>query len=309
MRTEHINYFIHVVHCKSIRLASTELFISPQGLSQAIQQLEKEMGTPLFTRNNNRLSLTPAGQKFYEFALEINGSMQKLKEDLNDITQGKNQAKKDLTIYSTFHIGSTLLPQIANTFQAQNPNITVRILESDLNILDDVMTRDIDWDSALMLYSLPEQRLPEFTEQLPDTLQFRPILSSSIMALVSFQSPLAQMESITPEDLASHPLVIYSNGDVFLDIYGVPYNEKQIVLKSQNLDLCRSFVAQNTSAIHFTDQLAESFFHKKKKKSLVALPIQPEIRLSYGLVTAKSCQNQKLEELCDIFFKQFSILL
>lgn len=308
MRTEHINYFIHVVHCKSIRLASTELFISPQGLSQAIQQLEKEIGTPLFTRNNNRLALTPAGQKFYEFALEMNRSMQKLKADLDDITQDKSNIQKDLTIYSTFHIGSTLLPQIANTFQAQNPNITIRILESDLSILGDVMTRDIDWESAMMLYSLPEQRLSEFTTQLPDNLQFQPILTSSIMALVSFQSPLAQAEYITPEDLASHPLVIYSNGDVFLDIYGIPYNEKQIVLKSQNLDLCRSFVAQNTAAIHFTDQLAESFFHKKKKKSLVALPIQPEIRLLYGFVITKSQKNQKLKELSDIFFKQFSIL-
>ena len=42
MRTEYLDYFVKVVEIGTISAAAELLYISPQGLSQAIQQLEKE---------------------------------------------------------------------------------------------------------------------------------------------------------------------------------------------------------------------------------------------------------------------------
>ena len=47
MRTEYLDYFVKVVEIGTISAAAELLYISPQGLSQAIQQLEKELGAVL----------------------------------------------------------------------------------------------------------------------------------------------------------------------------------------------------------------------------------------------------------------------
>ena len=66
MRTEYLDYFVKVVEIGTISAAAELLYISPQGLSQAIQQLEKELGAVLFCREGSKLHLTAAGSEAYD---------------------------------------------------------------------------------------------------------------------------------------------------------------------------------------------------------------------------------------------------
>lgn len=145
MRTEHLVYFIHVVQCGSIRLASTELFISPQGISQAIQHLEKELNTILFHRNNNKLTLTASGKLLYNAAVDMIQLMDDLKVELQDIdSQSNHKENRLLTIYSCAYIGAVFLPQIANDFMSKNPHTRVRILESSPQDLEALLHANLD---------------------------------------------------------------------------------------------------------------------------------------------------------------------
>lgn len=53
MRVEYLKYFMAVVKYKSISKAANAVYLSPQGLSQAIQQLEKELDVSLFFRQGD----------------------------------------------------------------------------------------------------------------------------------------------------------------------------------------------------------------------------------------------------------------
>lgn len=62
-----IDYFMAVATNKSFTKSSEELFVSQPAISKQIAQLEKELGTKLFNRNNQRTELTETGKLYYNF--------------------------------------------------------------------------------------------------------------------------------------------------------------------------------------------------------------------------------------------------
>ena len=50
--------FYTVARCGSLTKAADELYISQPAVSQAIKQLENQLGTPLFNRKNSGMELS-----------------------------------------------------------------------------------------------------------------------------------------------------------------------------------------------------------------------------------------------------------
>jgi len=64
MEIRHLRYFIKVAEELNFSKAAEKLFISQPPLSRQIRELEEEIGTPLFERNNKSVKLTNAGKYF-----------------------------------------------------------------------------------------------------------------------------------------------------------------------------------------------------------------------------------------------------
>lgn len=72
MKLQHLRFFTAVVECGGVIKASERLHITQPAISAGLKALEDELGGALFHRGSNRrLSLTPAGRRFYRHALEI----------------------------------------------------------------------------------------------------------------------------------------------------------------------------------------------------------------------------------------------
>jgi DNA-binding transcriptional LysR family regulator len=67
-RRGHLRYFVTVVEEGQITRAAAKLHIAQPALSQAIAQLESELGVPLLDRHARGVTLTSAGERFYEKA-------------------------------------------------------------------------------------------------------------------------------------------------------------------------------------------------------------------------------------------------
>lgn len=65
MEIRHLKYFLTLAKELSFTKASEKLFIAQPPLSRQIKELEQELGTLLFNRNNKKVVLTEAG-KFYQ---------------------------------------------------------------------------------------------------------------------------------------------------------------------------------------------------------------------------------------------------
>jgi DNA-binding transcriptional LysR family regulator len=64
-----LRYFVTVAEAGQITRAARKLHIAQPALSQAIAQLEAQLGVQLLERHPHGVSLTPAGEVFYEKAL------------------------------------------------------------------------------------------------------------------------------------------------------------------------------------------------------------------------------------------------
>ena len=126
MELRHLRYFTAVVDFKGYREASRHLHIAQPALTQTVLDLEQELGSKLFVREPNNLTLTPSGKAFYAGA----------KETLKTAEQAMVAAKRaavgvtgSLTI--GFIPGSTqhFLPDLLTAFRQDHPWVELHIRE------------------------------------------------------------------------------------------------------------------------------------------------------------------------------------
>lgn len=71
MELKQLHYFLKVAEFLNFSRAAEALYISQPALSYQIAELERELGTELFTRDRRKVYLTPAGMALVEPAKSI----------------------------------------------------------------------------------------------------------------------------------------------------------------------------------------------------------------------------------------------
>lgn len=66
MNLKHAQYMLTVLQEGSITSAAKKLYVSQPSLSQMIKLVETNLGTPIFNRSTEPLTLTYAGEKYME---------------------------------------------------------------------------------------------------------------------------------------------------------------------------------------------------------------------------------------------------
>ena len=71
MTLQQLKYFIEVANCGSINKAAEGLYIAQPSLSNALRELETEIGHELLTRTPRGISLTTDGAEFLGYARQV----------------------------------------------------------------------------------------------------------------------------------------------------------------------------------------------------------------------------------------------
>ena len=72
MRIQQLHYIIKIVETGSMNEAAKQLFITQPSLSNAVRDLEREMGIDIFIRNPKGITLTKDGVEFLSYARQWN---------------------------------------------------------------------------------------------------------------------------------------------------------------------------------------------------------------------------------------------
>ena len=137
-----IKHFLAILEYNSFSNAAEEMFISQSALSKQIKSLENELGTALFVRSNNKISLSPGGNLFSKYAKIINEAYEAMIRELSSLDESApagTVALGTLPLITDYSI-----MKILASFQKVS-NIQVNITEGDQNlILHLLSTKKID---------------------------------------------------------------------------------------------------------------------------------------------------------------------
>ena len=133
-----IQYVVTLAEELNFSKAAKTLFISQPALSQAIKRLEDELGVTLFSRRNNTVELTRAGELFREDGHKILQLSNHLKRQMEDI-QKQKQGKLCIGITSLF--GRFYFPKIYQVFRKLYPGIEILVSEDTSEGLEALILR------------------------------------------------------------------------------------------------------------------------------------------------------------------------
>lgn len=127
MTTTGIEAFLAIVRCKSITKAAEALCICQSSLSIRLQNLEKELGEPLFVRQKGlrEITLTPMGEEFYELALRY----EQLMGEINGLCRVH---RKRLRVSALNSLGSYVLPNTYERFMQKYPDVELTIQDYEV---------------------------------------------------------------------------------------------------------------------------------------------------------------------------------
>ena len=132
--------------------------VSQSALSTAINELEKQLGTLIFERNNKQVLVTNNGK-------EILNKARTIKLELDELMQISHANKQPLSAPMSIGviptIGPYLLPKVLPEVRKQYPEFKLKILEEQSHVLVDKV-RSGDIDAAILALPFPLEGLMSF---------------------------------------------------------------------------------------------------------------------------------------------------
>ncbi|GBC60854.1 LysR family transcriptional regulator [Desulfonema ishimotonii] len=116
-----LKVFYHIFSRMSIALAAKDLHVTQSAVSQHLQKLEAEIGTPLFTRLHKRLVPTAAGENLFRI---VEPFVSELESGLRTIRQAREKPSGRLRIGSPVEFGKKYFPGIFGAFREKYPDVT-----------------------------------------------------------------------------------------------------------------------------------------------------------------------------------------
>ena len=179
-------------------------------LSQQIQRLEREIGTPLFRRLTRGVELTEAGESFYEDACQILALSDAALEKTKGIARGLNgRLSLGITSSDAFH------PQIFSLlqqFQHSHPGVTLHQVEGNM---------------ATLMGALGEAELDIAFVRLPcessKAFNLRIIDQEPMVIALARSHPLSSHSELTLEQLTDVAPILFPR-EVAPGLYELVYN-------------------------------------------------------------------------------------
>ena len=151
-RFDEMEVFSRVVSAGSMSAAAREMGLSPAVISKRLQRLENRLGTRLLNRTTRQISLTEAGEGFYERVVAILAGV----EDAESyVARGSSDARGLLKISAPTSFGRMHIAPNLIKFMKANPGLTLNLDLSDQYV--DIVSSGIDL--AIRIGELPDSTL------------------------------------------------------------------------------------------------------------------------------------------------------
>ncbi|EMB76158.1 LysR family transcriptional regulator [Streptococcus mutans] len=205
MRIQQLHYIIKIVETGSMNEAAKQLFITQPSLSNAVRDLEREMGIEIFIRNPKGITLTKDGVEFLSYARQVVEQTALLEERYK--SQGHT---RELFSVSAQHYAFVVNAFVSLLKETDMTRYELFLRETrTYEIIDDVK----NFRSEIGVLFLNSYNHDVLTKMFDDNhLTYISLFKAHPHIFVSKDNPLAKHQSVSLSDLEDFPYLSYDQG-------------------------------------------------------------------------------------------------
>ncbi|WP_137938124.1 LysR family transcriptional regulator [Chitinivorax sp. B] len=187
--------FVAIARDNNVSRAAETLSLSQSAVSSSLNELENQLGSPLFDRMGKRLQLNEIGHRILPHAVELLARADELERLVRS-----GEALGNFKVGATLTIGNHLATLIISDFMRAHPGTRVGLKVANTSQIVEGM-RQFDLDIGLIEGDCYDPDL--------DVLPWR---KDELVIFCAPEHPLAKRTDITPEDLAAENWILREPG-------------------------------------------------------------------------------------------------
>ncbi len=201
MEMQQVRYFVALARELNFTRAAEQCNVSQPALTRAIQQLEHELGGPLFHRERGNTHLSELGRMMLPYLQTVEQSCKAARDQARAV---KRLEKATLTIGTMCTIGPQLIADLLIRFRTQHPDVEVQVIDAGAPQMIELLQKG---DLEVAIVGVPGE--------LPDTLHQLPVFEERFVILLPPNHRLVNRDEIPASELDKEPYVSRSNCEVF----------------------------------------------------------------------------------------------
>lgn len=201
MEMQQVRYFVALARELNFTRAAEACNVSQPALTRAIQQLEHELGGPLFHRERGNTHLSELGRMMLPYLQSVEESCRAARDE----AQGyKKLERATLTIGTMCTIGPQLISELLVRFRAQHPDVEVQVIDASAPQMIEMLEKG---ELEVAIVGVPGE--------LPETLHQVPVFEERFVIVLPPNHRLLNFDEIPAAELDKEPYVSRSNCEVF----------------------------------------------------------------------------------------------
>ena len=289
MADRRLQVFHTVARLLSFTKAAETLHMTQPAVTFQVRQLEEHFNTRLFDRTHNRISLTDAGKRVFEYADRIFELYTEMESAVREMT---GDVSGVLMIGASTTIAEYMLPALLGDFKKRYPDVNVQLKVSNSDgIVHMVENNVID----LGVVESPV---------LNKNLVVEVCRVDKLVAVVAPQHPLAGRHTVTIQELIEYPYICREEGsgtrEVIADYMtgqGINSGSVHLTMELGSPESIKGAVEAGMGVSIISSATVQK---ELKLGTLVSLPLKPSLERPFSFVHQKQkFRHRAMDELLE----------
>lgn len=261
MTLENLRLIRDVAHHRNLSKAARLNEVSQSAASQALQEIERELGIALFDRSTRPLTVTPAGKLYVEYCRDVLRRQDELQASLELLKKQANGIARLAAIYS---VGLSEMSQIESRFAARYPEGELQVSY----LRPERVWQAVEDDQA-------DLGLMSYAESSRDVVAL-PWREEEMVVVVAPGHPISAHEKIIPSELEGQVFVGFDDDLPIQDQIERYLRENKVVvemaLRFDNIQMIKEAVAHGAGISIMPERVIRIDLEQKR---LVGIRLEP----------------------------------
>ncbi|WP_404900423.1 LysR family transcriptional regulator [Priestia filamentosa] len=296
MTLQQLKYVIEVVRSRSISKAAQHLFISQPSLSNALKELEKELGITIFSRTNKGIIITPEGSEFLGYARQVVEQAELLENRYSNKQVLPQQHFSVSAQHYAFAVSAFV--RLLKEYNREEYEFTLRETKT-YEIIDDVKNLRSEI-GILYVNEFNKKVIHKFLRE--GNLIFHELFEARPHVFISSRNPLVKQDYVTLSDLVPYPYLSFEQGDYnsfyFSEEILSTLSRPKSIRVSDRATLFNLLIGLNGYTI------STGVISRELNRDIIAVPLKVDERITVGYITHKHVTDSKLANIYIQYLKE-----